>query len=153
MTINQDQKDKYLEYLERKGLPKPSAQVVENNLLDICIDDLIVKIKEVDPDFVKNYETTSEEIRLKLAKKIFNEGLVESLGVQSEVDPEAVNDILSSKNFDDMILKVGLYSQQELEFASTFTIFMLASYLKICGTYKIKPDLDIFNLFQFLTER
>lgn len=152
MQLTTAQKEKFLDYLEKKGLPAPkggSSEYDNTNLLISMVESIAFQIQEALEE--KMNETRLEELKNNLSLKIFNQALTLNLGDLSKIDPEAAKEIIESTDFDEMFVKIGLYVEAFPNFAVSFTQYLIDSYFVICLENSIKPDVQILEFYKIVT--
>ena len=152
MQLTTAQKEKFLDYLEKKGLPAPKGSSNEydnTNLLISMVESIVFQIQEALQE--KMSEVRLEELKNNLSLKIFNQALTLNLGDLSKIDPDAAKEILELSDFDEMLIKIGLYVEAFPNFAISFTQYLIDSYFVICLENSIKPDVQILEFYKIVT--
>ncbi|GAB4147772.1 MAG: hypothetical protein OHK0017_09840 [Patescibacteria group bacterium] len=160
MPIVDDQKQKFLEYLEKRGLPKPvlgqsdasddadSQITVFNNTLAWCVNDLVRQSKEALGS--SNSSKIDEEFESQLTWKLLKDALIPTIEEYNEYDPKLVQNLNTSESLEETMLGIMLYSDTYPGFSYALTVNTLMVYFGYCISFNMQPHKDSINYYQLL---
>ena len=158
MPISEQDKQRLQKYLDSKGLPplgsaanlksKPSEeQDGMPDILGLIVESLYTQTLQNSSEIAAKNEKELEVFKSKLAIQIFNQALVLAAEDQSNFDRYLVDELTESENFEEIILKVGIYIQGFPEFAYKFVVYTIATYILYCLEYKMVPSEKILTIY------
>lgn len=158
MQLTQAQKEKFLEYLEKKGLPAPSANLaIEdhqskskkakpyefNDMFSWCADDIVSKARARDLDVEKEY-IKSKDFENDIFASIFNEAVRYSIDNPERVyDDIFLNALNASDSQEDIVGKLSLEAETNSRFADQLFAGIIKGYLDNCAKLALEIDPEI----------
>jgi len=147
------QKAKFLEYLEKKKLEttkKNSNGSIKNqdNFIFWLVDDIISKLKK---DEVLNKENKAKVANPQFADALLNKILQDSFAYTMDnpartPDTLFENSLKESANMEEVIFKMNVKAQQDLDFSYILNKSFCLSYIEQAQSWGVEPDPAIVAL-------
>lgn len=137
---------------------KQSKQKINNPLKDIpevldwCVDSILEQM-QISPSYMSLSDTEKDIFKLKLTWRLISTALEAAVEQQVSVYPDLQEALTRSNSLEELVWKIGVYSETFPEFAYQFVLQVLTSYMLLCTHYKMTPALELVVLYRLLLEQ
>jgi hypothetical protein len=141
-------KQKFLEYMEKKRLSGGMATKKSVNYFEWLIDDIIVKLKEDSVLDARNKaEIVKQKFRDSLMIKILQDSMSYAMDNEARIpDPLFERSLEEAEDLEEAIFLMNLKAQKDLDFAYILNKAFCLSYIEQAQHWGVKPDEAIVAL-------